>query len=46
MTQFISDLKILVKNHWKVILLTALIIWLASGYTDIKAGIVDGWNGR
>lgn len=46
MNQFITDLKTLVKNHWKVILLVALIIWLATSYTDIKAGIVDGWNGK
>ena len=46
MNQFITDLKILVKNHWKAILFVALVIWLASSYTDIKAGIMDGWNGR
>lgn len=46
MNQFITDLKILVKNHWKVIALIVLVIWLASSYTDIKAGIIDGWNGK
>ena len=46
MNQFITDLKILVKNHWKVISLIVLVIWLASSYTDIKAGIIDGWNGK
>lgn len=46
MNQFLTDLKILVKNHWKVIVLIISIIWLVSNYTDIKAGIMDGWNGK
>ena len=46
MNQFINDLKILVKNHWKVLLVIVLAVWLASSYTDIKAGIMDGWNGK
>lgn len=44
MNQFLTDLKILVKNHWKVIVLIIAVIWLVSNYTDIKAGILDGWN--
>lgn len=46
MNQFLTDLKILVKNHWKVIVLIISIIWLVSNYTDIKAGIMEGWNGK
>ena len=46
MNQFLTDLKVLFKNHWKVIALIVLAIWLASSYTDIKAGIMDGWNGK
>lgn len=46
MNQFLTDLKILVKNHWKIITLIILIVWLATSYTDIKAGIMDGWNGK
>jgi transcriptional regulator with XRE-family HTH domain len=46
MNQFLNDLKALVKNHWKVIALIIAIIWLISNYTDIKAGIMDGWNGK
>jgi hypothetical protein len=46
MNQFFTDLKVLFKNHWKVIALIVLAIWLASSYTDIKAGIMDGWNGK
>ena len=46
MNQFLTDLKVLVKNHWKVIVLIIAIIWLISNYPDIKAGIMDGWNGK
>ena len=46
MNQFLTDLKILVKSHWKVIVLIVLAFWLASSYTDIKAGIMDGWTGK
>lgn len=46
MNHLINDLKMLVKNHWKVIVLIVLTIWLVSNYTDIKAGIMDGWNGK
>jgi hypothetical protein len=46
MNQFLTDLKSLIKNHWKVILLITAIIWFFSFYSDIKTGIVDGWNGE
>jgi len=46
MNQFINDVKILVKNHWKVLLIIVLAVWLVNSYTDIKAGIMDGWNGK
>jgi hypothetical protein len=46
MNQFINDLTVLVKNHWKTILLIVLIIWLIASYDDIKAGIIDGWSGK
>ena len=42
MNQFLTDLKQLVKNHWKVIVLIIALIWLVTNYTDIKAGIMDG----
>ena len=44
MNQFLNDLKLLVKNHWKVIAMIIAIIWLISNYPDIKAGVMDGWN--
>jgi transcriptional regulator with XRE-family HTH domain len=46
MNQFLTDLKQLVKNHWKVIALIITFIWLVTNYTDIKAGILDGWNNK
>jgi hypothetical protein len=46
MNQFLIDLKQLVKNHWKVIVLIIAFIWLVTNYTDIKAGIFDGWNNK
>ena len=46
MNQFLSDLKTLVKTHWKTILIIVLVIYLFSSYTDIKSGIMDAWNGK
>ena len=44
MNQFLNDLKTLVKTHWKTILFIVIIIWAITSYTDIKSGIMDGWN--
>jgi transcriptional regulator with XRE-family HTH domain len=46
MNQFLTDLKVLVKTHWKTIFLIVLIIWLTLSYTDIKSGIMDAWEGK
>ena len=46
MNQFINDLKVLVKTHWKTIFLIVLVIWLITSYDDIKAGIIEGWSGK
>ena len=46
MNQFLTDLKVLVKNHWKTIFLIVLVIWLTLSYTDIKSGIMDAWDGK
>jgi transcriptional regulator with XRE-family HTH domain len=46
MNQFLTDLKILVKTHWKTILLIVIVIWLFTNYTEIKSGLMDGWNGK
>ena len=46
MNQFFNDLSTLVKTHWKTIFLIILIIWLIASYDDIKAGIIEGWNGK
>ena len=46
MNQFLNDLKALVKNNWKIILLIVLVIFFISNYDDIKAGIIDGWQSK
>jgi transcriptional regulator with XRE-family HTH domain len=46
MNQFFNDLTTLVNTHWKKIFLIVLIIWLIASYDDIKAGIIEGWNGK
>ena len=46
MNQFITDLKKLVKNNWKVILWVILITSFISNYDQIKAGFIDGWNNK
>jgi transcriptional regulator with XRE-family HTH domain len=46
MNQFMNDLKVLVKTHWKTIFLIVLVIWLITSYDDIKAGIMDAWSGK
>jgi transcriptional regulator with XRE-family HTH domain len=46
MNHFLNDLKVLVKTHWKTIFLIVLAIWLVTNYTDIKSGIMDGWNNK
>jgi hypothetical protein len=34
MNQFITDLKALFKNHWRIIFTLVLLIWLTTSYTD------------
>ena len=46
MNQFLNDLKTLVKTHWKTIFVIILVIYLFTSYTDIKAGIMDGWQSK
>jgi hypothetical protein len=46
MQKLIVDLKTLISNNWKVILLIAIIVYLIFSYPDIKQGIIDGWMGR
>jgi transcriptional regulator with XRE-family HTH domain len=46
MNQFLHDLKTLVITHWKTIFIIILVVYLFTSYTDIKSGIMDGWNGK
>lgn len=46
MNQLMNDLKALVKNNWKILLWIILIVFFISNYTDIKSGLMDGWNAK
>ena len=46
MNQLINDLKTLIKNNWKILLIIILVISLLSNYDQIKSGFVDGWNAK
>ena len=46
MNTFVNDVKILLKKHGKTIALILVAIWVVSNYTDIKAGIIDGWGNK
>ena len=46
MNQFFHDLKTLVITHWKTIFIIVLVVYLFTSYSDIKSGIMDGWNGK
>jgi transcriptional regulator with XRE-family HTH domain len=46
MNQFLHDLKTLVITHWKTIFVIVLVVYLFTSYSDIKSGIMDGWNGK
>ena len=46
MNHFLKDLKVLLKTHWKIIFLIVLVIWFVTNYTEIKTGIIDGWNNK
>jgi transcriptional regulator with XRE-family HTH domain len=46
MNQLITDLKTLIANNWKLLLLIIVMVFFISNYTDIKSGIIEGWNGK
>jgi len=46
MNQFLTDLNLLVRKHWKMIAIIVVVIWMTTNYTEIKSGIMDGWNGK
>jgi hypothetical protein len=41
-----TDLKKLIDNNWKVLLLLVLVFYVVYSYPDIKQGMQDGWLGR
>ncbi len=44
MKQLSSDMKTLLKNNWKPILIIAIVTYFVANYTEIKSGFYDGWN--
>ena len=46
MNEFLNDLKSLILKHKKIILLIALVIYVLANYTEVKSGLLDGWNGN
>jgi transcriptional regulator with XRE-family HTH domain len=44
MNQLFNDIKILVKNNWKILIWIILIIFFVSSYKDIKSGFTDAWT--
>jgi transcriptional regulator with XRE-family HTH domain len=46
MNQFFSDIKTLIINNWKILLCIVVIIYAISNYSEIKSGIIDGWNAK
>jgi transcriptional regulator with XRE-family HTH domain len=46
MNQLFSDIKTLIKNNWKILLWIVVIIYAISNYSEIKSGIIDGWNAK
>jgi transcriptional regulator with XRE-family HTH domain len=46
MNQFLNDLKVLVKTHWKIIVLIGITLFVVTNYTEIKTGIMEGWAGK
>jgi len=46
MKQLVKDLKTLIINNWKIILVIIVVFFILSNYTEIKSGIIDGWAGK
>jgi len=46
MQTLISDLKSIIRTHWKTILVIILTFYLFYSFADIKQGIMDGWMNK
>ena len=46
MRELIEDLKKLIRNHWKILLVIILLLLFLKNYTEIKSGLLDGWLGK
>ena len=43
MKEFIKDLEVFFRKHWKPIIFIIGILFIVSNYSDLKSGIIDGW---
>jgi hypothetical protein len=46
MRTLLSDLKTLMVNHWKILLLLVFVAYCIGSYSDIKHGLMDGWKNK
>ncbi len=46
MKQLFADFEILFKNHWKMISVIVISVYLLYSYPDVKQGFIDGWLGK
>ena len=46
MKKLANDLIQLITENWKPILLIAVVVYVVFSYTDVKQGIVDGWEDK
>lgn len=46
MNQFLTDLKTLFRNNWKILLVVGLLLFFMLNYPEIKAGLIDGFNNK
>ncbi len=42
MKQFSNDVKVLIKNNWKIIPVIVFVYLISKNYTEIKSGLMDG----
>jgi hypothetical protein len=41
----VADLIIVIKKHWKPIVVFILALYILYSYPDIKKGVMDAWTG-
>lgn len=46
MKKLFTDLKNLIRNHWKITFIIFLAFYFVQKYPDVKQGILDGWMNK